>query len=163
MLSRALLGLLTALALMSQINCASARLPVCCGKKAPPPVVVAPPKKEECPLVLEIYFDYDRSVLKPEALALLDTYWACLSKQLAGKDNWYLEIGGHTDEWGKSAYNVALGTRRADSVQAYFLGRGVTVEQMQRVTYGESVPQDPTHSPNAWAHNRRATVTVKFR
>jgi peptidoglycan-associated lipoprotein len=114
-------------------------------------------------LVLEINFDYDRSNLKPEALAMLDVFWSCLSKELAGKNNWVLAIGGYTDEWGNRAYNIALGERRSRSVMQYFSSKGVAANQLQIVTYGESVPATPLHAPDAWAKNRRAVVTVQFR
>jgi len=150
------LFVLLAFLALDQFSFADVRFPAC------GPIAAVPPRRPDCPMVLQINFDYDRFDLKPEALALLETYWECQSRALEGRNDWILEVGGYTDEWGNRAYNIALGERRSRSVLEYFSAKGVAADRIQVVSYGESVPAEQIHSRNAWASNRRAMVSVKF-
>ena len=69
----------------------------------------------------DVYFDFDRSTLRPEALRLLDDAIAKL-KANPGRN---IVIEGHTCNIGTAEYNLALGDRRASAVRDYLLSRGV--------------------------------------
>jgi OOP family OmpA-OmpF porin len=56
-----------------------------------------------------------------------------------------LEIAGHTDDVGDDAANQELSQKRADSVKAYFEGKGVAADRVVAKGYGETAPMvDPT-------------------
>lgn len=77
--------------------------------------------------------------------------------------NWLLDnpgqdvvIEGHCDERGTNEYNMALGQRRANAVEAYIRSLGVSEAQLSTISYGEELPLDPGSGEAAWAKNRRA-------
>ena len=102
-----------------------------------------------------IYFDFDESILKPEARAVLEKKAAWLRKN----PQYALRIEGHCDERGTSEYNVALGEKRAVSAAEYLRQLGISAARISTISYGEERPADPRHTEEAWAKNRR----VEFR
>jgi peptidoglycan-associated lipoprotein len=99
-----------------------------------------------------IYFDFDESILKPEARAVLDKKAAWLRKN----PQYALRIEGHCDERGTSEYNVALGEKRAVSAAEYLRQLGISASRISTISYGEERAADPSHTEEAWAKNRRA-------
>ena len=69
-------------------------------------------------------------------------------------------IAGNTDNRGSEEYNLALGERRAASVQRYLENLGVPSDQMTIVSYGELRPAAQGNTPAAWALNRRVDFTL---
>lgn len=98
-----------------------------------------------------IYFDFDKSGLKPEAKANLTQKADWLQKNMAYSVN----IEGHCDERGTSEYNLALGERRAYSAKKFIEALGVSQDRISTISYGEERPADPGHDEEAWAKNRR--------
>ena len=68
-------------------------------------------------------------------------------------------IEGHADEQGTREYNLALGARRAASVQAYLISRGVSASRLNTISYGKERPIEICSNESCYAQNRRA-VTV---
>ena len=103
-----------------------------------------------------IYFDFDKSDLKPKARAILKKKAAFL------RDNssFRVLIAGNCDERGTEAYNLALGERRAHSAKKYLMALGISGDRISTVSYGEERPADPAHTPEAWALNRRDTFKL---
>jgi peptidoglycan-associated lipoprotein len=99
-----------------------------------------------------IYFDFDESILKPEARAVLEKKAAWLREH----PHYALRIEGHCDERGTSEYNVALGEKRAVSTAEYLRQLGISADRISTISYGEERPADPRHTEEAWAKNRRA-------
>ncbi len=101
-----------------------------------------------------VYFDFDKSDVKPEFLDTLTAH----AKYLAANPTQKIRIEGYTDERGTVEYNIALGDRRAQAVRRYMLFQGVSADQITTVSYGEAHPADPGHDETAWAKNRRAVI-----
>ncbi len=101
-----------------------------------------------------VYFDFDKSDIKPEFLDTLTAH----AKYLVANPTQKIRIEGYTDERGTVEYNIALGDRRAQAVRRYLLFQGVTADQISTVSYGESHPADSGHDETAWAKNRRAVI-----
>lgn len=99
----------------------------------------------------DIYFDFDKSDLKPEAQAILKKKAAWLLKN-PGYTVW---IEGHCDERGTSEYNLALGERRAYAAQKFLKALGIKERRLRTISYGEESPADSRHNESAWAKNRR--------
>lgn len=72
----------------------------------------------------------------------------------------YVFIEGHCDERGPQAYNLALGTRRANSVRSILVAEGVDPERLFTVSYGKERPLVTGHDDKAWALNRRSQFKV---
>ena len=71
-----------------------------------------------------------------------------------------LEIAGHTDSIGSDQQNQAISERRAASVRTWLMERGIPVERMSAVGYGESRPIVSNDTPENRARNRRIEFTV---
>ena len=104
----------------------------------------------------DIYFDFDSAVLKEAAKVEL----VRKAEWLRGNPDASVIIEGHCDERGTSAYNIALGDRRAQSAKAFFVDVGVDAGQLSTISYGEERPVDVAQTEAAWAMNRRAHFAV---
>ena len=105
----------------------------------------------------DVYFDFDRSSLRPEALRLLDD---AIAKLQANPDK-SLVIEGHTCSIGTAEYNLALGERRARSVRDYLASRGVSGNRLEVRSYGEERPKFDNAREETRRLNRRAALVVK--
>jgi len=101
-----------------------------------------------------VYFDFDKSDIKPEFLDTLTAH----AKYLVANPSQKIRIEGYTDERGTVEYNIALGDRRAQAVRRFMLFQGVSESQLSTVSYGEAHPADAGHDETAWAKNRRAAI-----
>jgi len=115
---------------------------------APPP----PPKEEQGAYVFRnIYFDFDKSTIKPESEPILDE----VSDFLKANPNMKMEIQGHTDSKGTAAYNLKLSDRRAASVKAYLVKNGIAADRLTTKGYGLSKPVASNDTEEGRAKNRR--------
>ncbi|MDE0723882.1 MAG: peptidoglycan-associated lipoprotein Pal [Alphaproteobacteria bacterium] len=104
-----------------------------------------------------VNFGYDSSVLSSEAQKNLNMF-ADYAKKSGVKQ---VVIEGHCDERGTREYNLALGERRANSVKRYLVGLGLDSRSLSTVSFGKERPMDTSHTPAAWASNRRAMLVAK--
>jgi len=98
-----------------------------------------------------VYFDYDRSNVRPAELQKIQA----VANHLKGQAETKVLVEGHCDERGTPEYNRALGERRALSVRESLVHLGVNGDRIQTISYGEDRPADPSHNEAAWAKNRR--------
>ncbi len=113
---------------------------------------VVPP--EEAPPTFpneNIYFDFDKSELKPEARIVLRN----MAAWLGDNPDYFLRIEGHCDERGTNEYNLALGERRARAAEKFISALGIQPTRTTSLSYGEERPVDPGHNEDSWAKNRR--------
>lgn len=103
--------------------------------------------------ITTFYFEFDSSDLKPEAMRALDAHAKVL--QATGVR---VVLEGHADERGTREYNMALGERRAASVQRYLSMQGVSPSQLELVSYGEERPVAMGSDEQSWAQNRRVEL-----
>ena len=117
--------------------------------------VIRPAIKE---IVFEdVHFDFDRYSLRPEATRALDEAISALQQQPELR----LEIEGHTCNIGTAEYNLALGERRAHAVRDYLTGRGVSMDRLRTVSYGEERPKHDNAREETRRLNRRAALVVR--
>ena len=147
---------------------AQAQAPVAEAKVSPPamkearvteqPVAPAPPSQPPVPQagrrtdLSDIFFDFDRFVIRDDARSGLEANAGLLKSQSGEK----ILIEGHCDERGTSAYNLVLGERRAQATVRYLQDLGVPSSQMQITSYGKERPFCTEHSEACWQSNRRA-------
>jgi OOP family OmpA-OmpF porin len=105
----------------------------------------------------DVYFDFDRSTLRPEALRLLDDAIAKLQAN-PGRN---VVIEGHTCNIGTAEYNLALGERRASSVRQYLTSRGIPAGRLEVRSYGEERPKFDNAREETRRLNRRAALVVR--
>jgi peptidoglycan-associated lipoprotein len=100
-----------------------------------------------------VFFDFDRSEIKPEARQILDAHIALLKT-----NNDRIRLEGHTDERGTREYNMALGERRANSVADYMAANGIARSRVETVSFGEERPVAMGSNEGAWSQNRRVEI-----
>ncbi|HTR04782.1 MAG TPA: OmpA family protein [Thermoanaerobaculia bacterium] len=74
--------------------------------------------------------------------------------------NVYLEIQGHTDATGSDAYNMKLGSERAEAVRRYLNKQGVALNRMSTISYGSSEPVESNKTKEGRSKNRRVVIIV---
>jgi len=100
-----------------------------------------------------IHFPYDSSMIKgDENLRIIHL----VSDYMKSHRNVYIFVEGHTDERGSDAYNLALGTRRANTVRNLLVKEGVDPEHVYTVSYGKERPLVAGGDETSWGVNRRA-------
>ena len=104
-----------------------------------------------------VYFDFDRSTIKPSEAPKIDAVAEQFKNMPAAND---LLIEGNCDERGTEEYNRALGERRALAVREYLIRAGVNPEKIHTISFGEDKPVALGHDDAAWALNRRADFVV---
>ncbi|MGH8226243.1 MAG: peptidoglycan-associated lipoprotein Pal [Gammaproteobacteria bacterium] len=104
-----------------------------------------------------VYFDFNQSVVKPEAFQTLRDQAAYLTAHSAAQ----VLLAGYCDERGTREYNIGLGARRAAAVRKFLLLQGVDADQIKTISYGEAYPADPGHNEAAWAKNRRVVISYQ--
>ena len=104
----------------------------------------------------DVYFDFDRSRFAPKRCACSTTRCAA-----AGEPDENIVIEGHTCNIGTAEYNLALGDRRATSVQRYLMSRGVAANRLETRSYGEEATEVRQLAEETRRLNRRAALVVK--
>lgn len=124
---------------------------------APPPVVVPPkPTSEKVTYAADAFFDFDKSVLKPEAKTKLDD----LVSKTGGINLEVIIAVGHTDSVGTDAYNQKLSVRRAEAVKAYLVSKGLEKNRVYTEGKGEKQPVADNKTAEGRAKNRRVEIEV---
>ncbi len=103
----------------------------------------------------EIYFDFDKYDLRPDARETLKANAEWLRANASSR----VEIEGHTDERGTNEYNLALGAKRAQAAKDYLASLGIAAERLSTISYGEEVPVCKEPSEECWQRNRRARAS----
>ncbi len=104
-----------------------------------------------------IYFEFDRSVLQPQAKQDLNHN----SEVLRERSNIRVEIQGNCDQRGTEEYNLALGMRRAEVAKRYLIDLGISPSRVAAISFGEENPAVRGHSESAWSRNRRDDFIVR--
>jgi outer membrane protein OmpA-like peptidoglycan-associated protein len=124
-------------------------------------VEVALVKKEFKIVLPEVYFEFDKSDIKPESYSVLDGAAETIKTVFAGNPNVKIEVQGHTDSKGSDQYNLDLSNRRANSVKDYLvINHGINPDRLMARGYGESRPVASNDSDAGRAKNRRVEFVV---
>ena len=104
----------------------------------------------------DAFFDFDKSVLKPEGKAKLDD----LASKVKGINLEVVIAVGHTDSVGSDAYNQKLSVRRAEAVKAYLVSKGIEKNRVYTEGKGEKQPIADNKTKEGRAKNRRVEIEV---
>ena len=126
---------------------------------APKPAAAKPapkPAKEKVTMAADAHFDFDKSALKPEGKAKLDD----LVGKLKAVNLEVIIAIGHTDSIGSKAYNQKLSERRANSVKAYLVSKGIAANRIHTEGKSETQPVADNKTKEGRAKNRRVEIEV---
>jgi outer membrane protein OmpA-like peptidoglycan-associated protein len=113
--------------------------------------------QKEIQILEEIQFAFDKSAISPKSSDLLDEIAAVMVEH---PEITKVEIEGHADAVGTSAYNKKLSQQRADAVRKALLERGVTAERLTAKGYGKEAPVADNDTPEGRRLNRRTPFTI---
>jgi peptidoglycan-associated lipoprotein len=137
--------------------------------RVPPPATGAPREPVETEVLAtdiselnkkgylkDAFYDYDQSDLRDDARTAL----ASNAEWLKRYPSIQVLIEGHCDERGTSAYNLALGDRRANAVRDYLDSLGVAASRVRTVSYGKERPFCTESTEDCWQQNRRGHFVI---
>ena len=136
--------------------------PAAAPAPAPAPAAAAPAPAPQPPAATKVtyaadaFFDFDKSVLKPEGKAKLDD----LVGKVKGINLEVIIAVGHTDSIGTDAYNQRLSVRRAEAVKAYLVSKGIEKNRVYTEGKGEKQPVADNKTREGRAKNRRVEIEV---
>ena len=137
--------------------------PAAAPAPAPVPVPVQPapapapkPVTEKVTFAADVFFDFDKAVLKPEGKARLDD----LVSKLGGTTLEVIIAIGHTDAVGGDAYNQSLSVRRAEAVKAYLVSKGIEPNRIYTEGKGKTQPIASNATDAGRAKNRRTEIEI---
>ena len=131
--------------------------PGCDGAVAATPKAAAPvAAASKVTYAADAFFDFDKSVLKPAGKAKLDD----LVSKVKGINLEVIIAVGHTDSIGTDAYNQKLSVRRAESVKAYLISKGIEKNRIYTEGKGEKQPVADNKTKEGRAKNRRVEIEV---
>ncbi len=104
-----------------------------------------------------ILFDFDKSVIRPEAYPLLNE----VAEILRRNPDLEVVFEGYTDSIGPESYNQKLSEKRADADMQCILQKGIPAEQVSAVGYGETMPRASNDNKEGRTLNRRVQITPK--
>jgi len=111
------------------------------------------------PKDLIIYFAFDKSEFNSNNNT--ENYVNESNAYLIQNSQANIKITGHTDAIGTTNYNQSLGYRRAQSLQHYFVSKGIKIDKITILSKGESEPADNNDTKEGRTNNRRTVITIK--
>jgi OmpA-OmpF porin, OOP family len=125
---------------------------------AAPPAAAAPqpPAATKVTYAADAFFDFNKSVLKPEGKAKLDD----LTSKIKDINLEVIIAVGHTDSVGSDAYNQKLSVRRSEAVKAYLVSKGIEKNRVYTEGKGEKQPVADNKTAEGRAKNRRVEIEV---
>ncbi len=103
-----------------------------------------------------VFYDFDRSTLRPESSTELDA----LARLLRANPTLRVELGSHTDSKGSDAYNLTLSAERAKSVVDHLIAQGIAADRLVAKGYGESQPVGDNETESGRQLNRRTEFKI---
>ena len=114
------------------------------------------PVAEKVTFAADVLFDFDKSVIKPEGRSKLDD----IANKVKGVNLEVVIAIGHADSIGSDAYNQRLSVRRAESVKAYMVSKGIEPNRVYTEGKGEKQPVASNKTKDGRAKNRRVEIEV---
>lgn len=118
----------------------------------PPPVQNGPAGVSKI-----VYFDFDKYNIRPQDRQIVEAHASYMRNRSASR----VVIEGNTDQRGGREYNLALGQRRAESVQRALTQLGVPAERIEAISWGTEKPASLATTEEGYQLNRRAEFSYR--
>jgi peptidoglycan-associated lipoprotein len=109
-----------------------------------------------------VYFGLDKANLTADARKIVEANVQAI-KSAAAMARYTVTIEGNCDDRGTTAYNIALGQKRADELKANYVRLGIPAANIVTVSYGEEKPVCTESTQACWAQNRRADTLLSVK
>ncbi len=106
---------------------------------------------------LDVHFATNAADILPESQPVLDG----AATVLKAHPDWKISVEGHTDAMGDAAANRALSQRRAQSVMAALVQRGVAAANLSAAGFGPDRPVADNRTEAGCARNRRVELVKR--
>lgn len=107
-----------------------------------------------------IYFETDKYAIRSDKSI---EHLRKIADYLCKNPNTYIYIEGHCDQRGSAAYNLSLGSRRANSVRTFLIQHDVNPDQLYTISFGKERPISQGADEVSWKQNRRAQFKIYVR
>ncbi len=108
-----------------------------------------------------VHFELDKATLSADNRKIVEANAQAIKAAAANVSNYQVVVEGNCDDRGTTAYNIALGQKRAEEVKAYYVRLGIPANKVATVSYGEEKPVCYEATQSCWAQNRRADTLLQ--
>ncbi len=108
-----------------------------------------------------VHFALDKATLSADNRKIVEANAQAIKAAASAVANYQVIVEGNCDDRGTTAYNIALGQKRADEVKAYYVRLGIPADKIATVSYGEEKPVCYEATQACWAQNRRADTLLQ--
>lgn len=108
-----------------------------------------------------VHFALDKATLSADNRKIVEANAQAIKAAASAVANYQVIVEGNCDDRGTTAYNIALGQKRADEVKAYYVRLGIPADKIATVSYGEEKPVCYEANNDCWAQNRRADTLLQ--
>ncbi|MBM3198029.1 MAG: hypothetical protein FJZ58_02080 [Chlamydiae bacterium] len=115
------------------------------------------PKGALAAVFRSIYFNTDDFSIQTEEI---QSVLKKIATYLSSHPKTHIFVEGHCDQRGAEAYNLSLGSKRANAIRNGLIQHGADAEQIHTISYGKEKPAAVENTPEAWAQNRRAQFKI---
>jgi len=120
------------------------------------PIEVTPVEVDASITLNNIFFDFNKAVLKADSYPELNRIVTLMKEKASMK----VEIAGHTDSTGPDDYNMLLSEFRARAVSKYLAEKGIAMDRITTVYFGETRPKDSNETREGRKKNRRVEFKI---
>ncbi|MFN2646092.1 MAG: peptidoglycan-associated lipoprotein Pal [Burkholderiales bacterium] len=122
-----------------------------------PRVAATPGRSSPMPGARSVYYEYDKSDIKPDGAKTVEAH----AQYLRDHPDLKVKVEGNADERGSAEYNLALGQRRAEAVSKRMTVLGISSERIESVSFGKEKPKASGHDEQSWSENRRSDIVYR--
>ena len=108
-----------------------------------------------------VHFALDKASLTADNRKIVEANAQAIKAAAGSVANYQVVVEGNCDDRGTTAYNIALGQKRADEVKAYYVRLGVPADKIATVSYGKEKPVCYEATEACYAQNRRADTLLQ--
>ena len=108
-----------------------------------------------------VHFALDKATLTADNRKIVEANAQAIKAAASSVSNYQVVVEGNCDDRGTTAYNIALGQKRADEVKAYYVRLGIPADKIATVSYGKEKPVCTEATAACWAQNRRADTLLQ--